>query len=146
MLALLFTLACGSEPAPVAPVAVAPPVDVAPPVVAAPPVQAAPLVEAAPALAPIAIPADGKYENVKVAGITVPMINLMDGGATLLVDTDGVKPRSWEEQYKRKSADLPVGYFDLHKLNANHDDSFEDDAIDKQGRWKMDGSGNLVQD
>jgi hypothetical protein len=96
-------------------------------------------------LQPVAIPADGKYEHVKVNGVTVPMINLMDGGTVVLVDTDGVKPRSWEEQYKRKG-DLPAGYFDLHKTNTNHDDSFADDAIDREGRWKMDEAGNLVQD
>lgn len=100
---------------------------------------------ATPALQPIAIPADGKIENVKVNGITVPMINIMDGGTVILVDTDGVKPRSWEEQYKRKGA-LPKGYFDLHKSNTNKNDTFEDDEIDKQGRWKMDEKGNLVQD
>ncbi len=102
-------------------------------------------VPAQPALQAINIPGDGKLENVKVNGVTVPMINIMDGGTVVLVDTDGVKPRSWEEQYKRKG-DLPKGYFNLHKTNKNKNDSFEDDEIDQQGRWKMDETGNIVRD
>jgi hypothetical protein len=97
-----------------------------------------------PAQAPVALPPDGKYENVQVAGVTVPMIHLMDGGTVVLVDTDGVKPRTWEEQYKRKGA-LPAGYFDVHKVDANHNNVFEDDPIDREGRWKMDEKGNLTQ-
>ena len=45
-------------------------------------------------------PADGKYERVMVEGVTVPMVNFMEGGTVLLVDTDGNMPRTWEEQYK----------------------------------------------
>lgn len=134
---LVLLIACSTPDATPAP---APPPVVAP----AAPAPAAPA-PAEPALEAIAIPADGKRENVKVNGVTVPMINLMDGGTVVLVDTDGVKPRSWEEQYKRKGA-LPAGYFDLHKTNTNHNDTFEDDEIDQQGRWKMDEQGNITRD
>ena len=140
MFALFLAAAC-STPAPPAPPPSSPP-----PAPAAPaPPPPAPAATAPAGLAPVAIPPDGKHENVKVMGVTVPMVNLMDGGTVLLVDTDGVKPRSWEEQYKRKG-DLPAGYFDLHKTNVDRDDSFENDPIDRQGRWKMDESGNLTQD
>lgn len=142
LLVLAFALGCGKEEAPISQ---ATPVDKPPVQNAGPaptPVNVAP---AQPALQPIAIPADGKLENVKVCGVTVPMVNIMDGGATVLVDTDGVKPRSWEEQYKRKG-DLPKGYFNLHKTNTNKNDKFDDDEVDKQGRWKMDEKGNIVQD
>jgi hypothetical protein len=96
-------------------------------------------------LAPIPIPADGKLEIVRVEGVTVPMIQLMDNGQVVLVDIDGVKPRTWEAQYKRKS-DLPRGYFDLHKTDANNNGRFDDDPVDKQGRWKMDDKGNIARD
>lgn len=79
-----------------------------------------------------------------VEGVTVPMIQVMNGGAVVLVDTDGKKPRSWEEQYKRKR-DLPSGQFDLHKTNTNKNDSFEDDAIDKEGLWVIDAKGNITK-
>jgi hypothetical protein len=145
--AILLTVAallaaCGKDEAP------APTAPVTPPAASQPDAKPPQVVDGAgPAtLQPIAIPADGKYENVKVGGVTVPMINVMDGGTVVLVDTDGVKPRSWEEQYKRKAANLPKGYFDLHKTNTNKNDKFDDDAIDKQGRWKMDEKGNIVQD
>lgn len=146
----MLLAACGNDSAPpAAPTQPAPPAPAQPNAASLPGApQPAP---AAPSAAPdelkaIAIPADGKYENVKVCGVTVPMINIMDGGSVVLVDTDGIKPRSWEEQYKRKAASLPKGYFDLHKTNTNKNDKFDDDAIDKQGRWKMDEKGNIVQD
>jgi hypothetical protein len=97
---------------------------------------------AAPAGSP---PADGKYERVMVEGTTVPMINVMNGGAIVLVDTDGKKPRSWEEQYKRKRADLLTGQYDLHKTNKNNNDTFEDDPIDKEGLWVIDAKGNITK-
>lgn len=78
-------------------------------------------------------------------GVTVPMIQIMEDGQVVLVDTDGVKPRTWEEQYKRKGS-LPKGYFDLHKTDANKNNRFDDDPVDKQGRWKMDDKGNIVRD
>lgn len=90
-------------------------------------------------------PPDGKYERVIVDGVTVPMINVMDDGATILVDTDGVKPRTWEEQYKRKRSSLLVGQYDLHKTNANKNDTFEDDPIDKEGLWVIDSKGNITR-
>jgi hypothetical protein len=97
---------------------------------------------AVPAGAP---PADGKYERVTVEGTTVPMIQVMNGGAIVLVDTDGVKPRSWEEQYKRKRADLQNGQYDLHKTNTNKNDTFEDDKIDTEGLWVIDAKGNITK-
>ncbi|HQY62470.1 MAG: hypothetical protein IPF92_26745 [Myxococcales bacterium] len=99
--------------------------------------------------APVAVPPgspppDGKYERVVVDGVTVPMIHVMNGGKVVLVDTDGAKPRSWEEQYKRKR-ELPAGQFDVHKTNTNKNDSFEDDAIDKEGLWVVDAKGNITK-
>jgi len=99
---------------------------------------------AAVAVPPGAPPPDGKYERVTVDGVTVPMIHVMNGGAIVLVDTDGKKPRSWEEQYKRKR-DLPAGQYDLHKTNTNKNDTFEDDAIDKEGLWVIDAKGNITR-
>lgn len=93
---------------------------------------------------PGAPPADGKYERVQIDGVTVPMIEVMNGGQVLLVDTDGVKPRTWEEQYKRKR-DLPKGQYDLHKTNTNKNDTFEDDAIDREGLWVIDAKGNVTK-
>ena len=90
-------------------------------------------------------PPDGKYERVTIEGVTVPMINVMDNGATILVDTDGTKPRSWEEQYKRKRSSLLTGQYDLHKTNVNKNDTFEDDPIDKEGLWVIDAKGNLTK-
>ncbi|HEU0030409.1 MAG TPA: hypothetical protein VFQ53_07250 [Kofleriaceae bacterium] len=89
-------------------------------------------------------PPDGKYERVTIDGVTVPMINVMNGGTVVLVDTDGKKPRSWEEQYKKKSAPL-AGQFDIHKTNTNKNDTFEDDEIDKQGIWVIDVKGNITK-
>jgi hypothetical protein len=86
---------------------------------------------------------DGKYENVLVDGKRVPMVQVMNGAEVLLVDTDGVKPRTWEEQYKRKGATLQPGQFDLHKTDVKRDGRFDDDPIDRQGRWQVDEQGNL---
>jgi hypothetical protein len=94
---------------------------------------------------PVKIAPDGKYEKVKVEGVTVPMIRIMESGTVVLVDTDGKKPRTWEEQYKRKD-DLPPGYFDLHKTDANKNGKFGDDPVDRQGVWKMDEKGNISRD
>jgi hypothetical protein len=94
--------------------------------------------------APAPIPPDGKYERVLVEGVTVPMINVMNSGSVVLIDTDGQKPRSWEEQYKRKGS-LPAGSFDLHKTNANKNDTFEDDPIDREGLWTIDERGNITK-
>lgn len=90
-------------------------------------------------------PPDGKYERVTVNGETVPMVHVLDHGATVLVDTDGKKPRDWEEQYKRKRATLLTGQFDLHKTNVNKNDTFEDDPIDKEGLWIIDEKGNVTK-
>lgn len=99
---------------------------------------------AAVATPPGAPPPDGKYERVTVDGVTVPMVQVMNGGQVLLVDTDGVKPRTWEEQYKRKR-DLPNGQYDLHKTNTNKNDTFDDDAIDREGLWVIDAKGNVTR-
>jgi hypothetical protein len=106
---------------------------------------AASTVAAAPPAPAGSPPPDGKYERVIVDGVTVPMINVMDNGATILVDTDGKKPRTWEEQYKRKRSTLLTGQYDLHKTNANKNDTFEDDAIDKEGLWVIDSKGNITR-
>lgn len=90
-------------------------------------------------------PPDGKYERVMVEGVTVPMVQVLDHGATVLVDTDGKKPRDWEEQYKRKRPTILTGQFDLHKTNVNKNETFEDDPIDKEGLWIIDEKGNLTK-
>jgi hypothetical protein len=89
-------------------------------------------------------PPDGKYERVVVDGVTVPMVNIMSGGTVVLVDTDGKKPRSWEQQYKKKNAKLR-GQLDVHKTNTNKNDTFEDDAIDREGMWLIDAKGNITR-
>lgn len=93
---------------------------------------------------PGAPPADGKYERVTVDGVTVPMIQVMNSGAVVLVDTDGKKPRTWEEQYKRKR-ELPNGQYDVHKTDTNKNDKFDDDTIDKEGLWVIDAKGNITK-
>ncbi|WP_394836937.1 hypothetical protein LVJ94_08520 [Pendulispora rubella] len=90
------------------------------------------------------VPPDGKYERVQINGITVPMIEVMEKGTVVLVDTDGVKPRTWEEQFKRKGNIAP-GTFDLHKSNTNKNDTFSDDEVDRQGLWVIDSKGNITQ-
>ncbi|MFO0613610.1 MAG: hypothetical protein U0414_13520 [Polyangiaceae bacterium] len=89
-------------------------------------------------------PADGKYERVTVEGVTVPMIQVMEKGTVVLVDTDGKKPRTWEEQYKRKR-DIGAGTFDIHKTDVNKNDKFDDDPIDKEGLWVIDEKGNITK-
>jgi pyruvate/2-oxoglutarate dehydrogenase complex dihydrolipoamide acyltransferase (E2) component len=89
-------------------------------------------------------PPDGKYERVMVDGVTVPMVNITNGGTVVLVDTDGKKPRTWEEQYKKKNAKLP-GQLDIHKTDTNKNGSFDDDAIDREGIWTIDAKGNITK-
>lgn len=105
------------------------------------PAPTAPDVAEAPAGNP---PPDGKYERVSVEGVTVPMVNVMNGGTVVLVDTDGKKPRTWEEQYKKKNAKL-AGQFDVHKTNTNKNETFDDDAIDREGLWLIDAKGNITK-
>lgn len=90
------------------------------------------------------VPPDGKYEHVTVEGRVVPMIHVMNDGVVVLVDTDGKKPRDWEEQFKRKGA-APSGTYNIHKTNANHNDAFDDDAIDREGWWTIDEKGTITQ-
>jgi hypothetical protein len=90
-------------------------------------------------------PADGKYERVTVEGVTVPMVQVMNSGAVVLVDTDGKKPRTWEEQYKRKRDNLLPGQYDIHKTDKNKNDNFEDETIDKEGLWVIDAKGNITK-
>jgi hypothetical protein len=89
------------------------------------------------------LPPDGKYENVSVEGRVVPMVHVMMGGTVVLVDTDGKKPRSWEEQFKRKG-DLPPGAFNVHKTNVNGSNDFADDPVDRVGLWVIDANANIV--
>jgi len=89
-------------------------------------------------------PPDGRYEHVMVEGVTVPMVNIMNGGTVVLVDTDGKKPRTWEEQYKKKNARL-AGQLDVHKTDANKNGTFDDDAIDREGLWLIDSKGNITK-
>src|SRR5690349_12231553 len=60
------------------------------------PASAAATASSPPAVAvpPGSPPPDGKYERVVVDGVTVPMVNVMNKGAVVLVDTDGAKPRT----------------------------------------------------
>jgi hypothetical protein len=103
-----------------------------------------PEVADAPAGNPPPDPPDGKYERVMVEGVTVPMVNIMNGGTVVLVDTDGKKPRTWEEQYKKKNAKL-AGQLDIHKTDTNRNGSFDDDAIDREGIWVIDSKGNITK-
>lgn len=140
-LALVVLVGCSKQ---------APEADKAPPPAAsatalATAVATPPATVAASPIPPGSPPADGKYERVMVEGVTVPMIEVMDHGATVLVDTDGKKPRTWEEQYKRKRSSLQPGEYDLHKTDTNKNDKFEDDAIDKEGRWVIDAKGNITK-
>jgi hypothetical protein len=89
-------------------------------------------------------PPDGKYERVVVDGVTVPMVHIMEGGTVVLVDTDGVKPRSWEEQYKKKRA-TKQGQLDLHKTDVNKSGKFDDDPVDREGLWLIDVKGNVTK-
>jgi hypothetical protein len=142
--AFLACAACGKKEKPTEGAASASP-SVSPPGTTSAGTTPATVTPAAPAVVatpPGAPPPDGKYERVVIDGVTVPMIQVMNGGAIVLVDTDGKKPRTWEEQYKRKR-NLPNGQYDLHKTNANGNDSFEDDAIDKEGLWVIDAKGNI---
>ncbi|MBS2020022.1 MAG: hypothetical protein JST00_44585 [Deltaproteobacteria bacterium] len=146
---LLTALACGKKEDPSGKTAASPSSPASAPAPSTAPAAAtAPAAStgASPAAVPAgAPPADGKYERVQVEGTTVPMIQVMNGGAVVLVDTDGAKPRTWEEQYKRKRADLLPGQYDLHKTNTNKNDSFEDDKIDKEGLWVIDAKGNITK-
>jgi hypothetical protein len=131
-----------AKPAPVpAPVPVTPTPAERPPTTESAAGPTTPSVADAPAGTP---PPDGKYERVRVDGVTVPMINVTEGGTVVLVDTDGKKPRTWEEQYKRKKAKL-AGQFDIHKTDANKNGKFDDDAIDKEGLWLIDTQGNITK-
>jgi hypothetical protein len=94
-------------------------------------------------LAPGAPPPDGKYVNVNVEGREVPMIHVMKGGSVVLVDTDGKKPRTWEEQFKRKG-DLPPGTFNIHKTNVSGAEDFANEPVDRVGIWVLDGNANIV--
>jgi hypothetical protein len=89
-------------------------------------------------------PPDGKYERVVVEGVTVPMVDIMNGGTVVLVDTDGKKPRTWEEQYKKKNAKLK-GQLDVHKTDVNKNGTFDDDPIDREGLWTIDAKGNITR-
>lgn len=131
---LLFSASCGKnkEAAPGAPAATSAAVTSAP---------SAPANSAATG----SPPPDGKYERVMVDGVTVPMINVMNAGAVVLLDTDGKKPRTWEEQYKRKRDTLSPGQFDIHKTDTNKNDSFQDEPVDKEGLWVIDSKGNITK-
>jgi hypothetical protein len=128
-----------AQPAPPAPAQPTPPVPAEKP--SAAPGPTTPEVADAPAGNP---PPDGKYEHVIVEGVTVPMVSIMNGGTVVLVDTDGKKPRTWEEQYKKKTAKLK-GQLDVHKTDANKNGTFDDDTIDREGIWLIDSKGNITR-
>jgi hypothetical protein len=88
-------------------------------------------------------PPDGKYENVMVEGRLVPMIEVMEHGDVVLVDTDGKKPRTWEEQLKRKG-NIPSGSYDVHKTNVDGAANFANEPIDRKGLWAIDARGNIT--
>ena len=89
------------------------------------------------------LPPDGKYENVSVEGRVVPMVHVMMGGTVVLVDTDGKKPRTWEEQFKRKG-DVAAGTFNVHKTNVKGTNDFADEPVDREGLWLIDAHANIV--
>src|SRR5580698_9994409 len=134
---VLFTvlMACSDKkesPAPPPPAPAPPPAGPTKPTAEAPdstPPPAAKTVAPTPDVPEGNPPPDGKYERVQVEGVTVPMIEVMDGGTVVLVDTDGKKPRTREEQYKRKNV-TQRGQFDVVKTDVNHNGKFEDDPID----------------
>ncbi len=90
-------------------------------------------------------PADGSYEKVQVEGQTIPVIKVMEQGSIVLIDRDGVKPRTWEEEYKRKDPKLLPGQYDLHKTDVNKNGKFDDDPVDKVGLWVIDAKGNITK-
>jgi hypothetical protein len=106
-------------------------------------VAAALLVTSRGAKADVEVPPDGKYEHVIVEGRVVPMIHVMERGSVVLVDTDGVLPRTWEEQYKRHG-DLPNGTFDIHRTHVPGHATFAEDPIDRKGLWTIDSQGNIT--
>jgi hypothetical protein len=61
----------------------------------------------------------------------------------VLVDTDGSKPRTWEEQFKRKG-NIPNGTYDIHKTNLNGNEIFADDPVDRHGSWVIDSHANIT--
>jgi hypothetical protein len=149
---LAVLIACGSNKDAPPPPAPAPPAP-APTPAPAKPTAEAPDPSAPPAAKTVAPtpdvpegnpPPDGKYERVQVEGVTVPMIEVTNGGTVVLVDTDGKKPRTWEEQYKRKNV-TKRGQFDVHKTDANHNGKFDDDPIDREGLWLIDDKGNITK-
>jgi hypothetical protein len=89
-------------------------------------------------------PPDGTYNNVMVEGVTIPVVKVMEGGTVVLIDTDGKKPRTWEEQYKKKNA-KKKGQLDEHKTDKNHNNKFDDDQVDKTGLWLIDVKGNITK-
>ncbi len=134
----------GSAVAPAATGSAAPATGSAAPATGSAAAPVAPVVPTAPDVPAGNPPPDGKYERVQVEGVTVPMIHVMDGGTVVLVDTDGKKPRTWEEQYKKKNAKLP-GQLDLHKTDSNKNGKFDDDAVDREGLWLLDAKGNITK-
>ena len=88
-------------------------------------------------------PPDGKYEKVMVEGRVVPMIEVMEHGDVVLIDTDGKKPRTWEEQFKRKGS-IPSGTYDIHKTNVDGAPNFTNEPVDRQGLWAIDARGNIT--
>jgi hypothetical protein len=138
---------CGKDESKTAPSASASATVAAPATTTAPPAasSAGPAASSAVAVPPGAPPPDGTYENVKVDGVTVPVIKVMEKGAIVLIDTDGKKPRTWEEEYKRKRADLPNGAYDLHKTDVKKDGDFKNDEVDKMGLWVIDAKGNITK-
>ncbi len=88
-------------------------------------------------------PPDGKYENVTVEGRPVAMVHVMQGGSVVLVDTDGKKPRMWEEQFKRKG-DAAPGTFNVHKSHPDGTNNFAADPVDRVGTWVIDGNANIT--
>ena len=87
--------------------------------------------------------ADGFYANVMIEGRKVPMIHVKDGGATLLVDTEGKVPHVWTEQFRRHG-ELPDGTYNIHKTHVEGHETFADIPVDRKGIWTIDAAGNLT--
>jgi hypothetical protein len=88
-------------------------------------------------------PPDGFYANVTVEGRKVPMIHVKDGGATVLVDTEGKVPRTWAAQFRRRG-DVPNGTYDIHKTHVEGHENFRDLPVDRKGIWTIDAAGNVT--
>jgi SAM-dependent methyltransferase len=87
-------------------------------------------------------PPDGIYRNVTVEGRAVHLIRVKEGGAMVLVDTDGQRPVVWREQFKRHGS-IAYGRYNIHRTDVNGSHAFGDIPVHRTGHWVIDGKGNI---